>query len=485
MATTAIGPFASAPRVRVPSKGLLATRFGPVYLHAVVAALVAFVNWFVEEPSTTLHVAGSLVCVGYVAIAVLEARRAPAFLSPLSFYFLWYSLSLGAAAVHFGNLLQEVSVIRFGAASVYPDELVNGYVVYVLGSLAIHAGIQISRPLLLGARSAWSLGSGFFLLWAISVGSRLAATRLSTLGGLVSITMWGSLAALSAFVLTRGSQYRKASFWVVLGLGTAIELGMNLRTGSKAYLMFSFLPIGLLFIHTVELRKWVPVFGTVMTVLYLGVVAPVISASRFESQNIGESKTDLVLRTYDKGDYATEGGLRAGEQAAAFFERAFEPVPAGYIYGEVERDGYRWGETMVYLGYAFIPRVFWPDKPGVSRGAWFYAYTGSARSESEATTSLAQTATGELYWNFGFGGVGLGMGLIGLCFGLLWRLATAYPERDPVRALLYFTLIFNMIDMSEAGSVVVSIAFRCVVLVPIILLFDRLVKHAAQRRGKA
>jgi hypothetical protein len=485
MATIATGPYAAAPRVRAPDKGLFASRFGPVYVHAVVATLVACVHWFSEEPSTTLQVAGSLVCAGYLFIAVLEARRAPALLSPLSFYFLWYSLSLGAAAVHFGNLLEEVSVIRFGMASVDPDELLGGYVVYVIGSLAIHAGIQISRPLVEETPSAPRLGSGFFLLWAISVGSRLAATRLVTLGGLVSITMWGSLAALSAFVLTRGSLFRKASFWIVLGLGTAIELAMNLRTGSKAYLMFSFLPIGLLFIHTPRLRPWVPVFATAMTVLYLGVVAPVISASRFESQNVGESKTDLVLRTYDKGDYAADGGLTPVEQAAAFFERAFEPVPAGFIYGEVERDGYRWGETMVYLAYAFVPRIFWPDKPSVSRGAWFYAYTGSARNEAEATTALAQTATGELYWNFGFGGVGLGMGLIGLCFGLLWRLATVFPERDPVRALLYFTLIFNMIDMSEAGTVIVSIVFRCVVLVPTILLFDRIVKHAEQKRGRA
>jgi hypothetical protein len=112
---------------------------------------------------------------------------------------------------------------------------------------------------------------------------------------------------------------------------------------------------------------------------------------------------------------------------------------------------------MDYIRYAFIPRVFWPDKPAVTRGAWFTVYTGFAETEAEATTSTGITATGELYWNFGLPGVLAGMFALGWLFAQLWRMAGTDPRGDIVRTLLYVSLMLQMNNMSEFVTMLVSV----------------------------
>lgn len=45
----------------------------------------------------------------------------------------------------------------------------------------------------------------------------------------------------------------------------------------------------------------------------------------------------------------------------------------------------------------------------VTRGAWFASYVGYAAREEDSTLSLGLGPAGELYWNFGYGGMVLGM----------------------------------------------------------------------------
>jgi hypothetical protein len=116
------------------------------------------------------------------------------------------------------------------------------------------------------------------------------------------------------------------------------------------------------------------------------------------------------------------------------------------------------GETMKYAGYAFIPRLIWPDKPSVTRGAWFSTRLGLFQTEADATTSIGMTAVGELYWNFGLPGVLLGMLAIGCGQGILWRMAGADPRGKPVHMLLYVSIMLSMSDMPEAVTVLVSLA---------------------------
>ncbi|HVK67052.1 MAG TPA: hypothetical protein VM694_21350 [Polyangium sp.] len=481
MDATLARPFATTAGAR--PGGLLDRRYGPLVLHAFLVLLGFTTLGFAESPATTLYVTGAAVTVVFPWIILLEIRRAPLGLSPISFYFGWNTVSLGLAAIHHGNKLADGIPIRFSVQTIYPDELAAGYVMYLLGSFGLHAGLQFMRPIPRPGERSPSGGSGFLLLWVIGILVRFGDKFIVGIGAFGGLLQWGSLAALTRYVIFESKDYRRASFWMLLAVGTAIEFAVNLRAGSKAFLMFSFLPAGLLFARERALRRWLPVLGLALTAFYLVVVAPVVAASRQATEIAGESQSDRIVRTYSQGDYGEGDGIE--EQATAFFERSFEPIPAAFLYGEVERHGHRWGETFDYLAYAFVPRIFWPDKPTVSRGGWFYYYIGAARTEAEATTSIAQTAAGEMYWNFGFPGVLLGLGAIGALFGSLWRLTTAFPEQDPIRLVLYIGIVFNMIDMSEAGTTVVNIAFRTIVLVPSMYLLDRTAQKRAESLGGA
>jgi hypothetical protein len=49
------------------------------------------------------------------------------------------------------------------------------------------------------------------------------------------------------------------------------------------------------------------------------------------------------------------------------------------------------------------------------------------------------------------------MGMLGVLFGWLWRMAGNDPHRDPLRMLLYFAVMTTPQAMSEAGSTLVQI----------------------------
>ena len=207
--------------------------------------------------------------------------------------------------------------------------------------------------------------------------------------------------------------------------------------------------------------------------LYLGVVYPVVMTTRAlrqdgVSENPYATFLDVALDARAQGEFSEE------DPVSALMQRYFDPSSVAYIYGDVQRNGFMNGATMDYVTYAFVPRFLWPEKPGVTRGRWFTYYLGMADSEEEAVTSIGQTSTGELYWNFGMAGVCLGMTAIGATVGILWRVASARPYEHALKMLLYLSLFFAIVDQPEAGTVFVSQVFRFMVVgVPILLLTGR------------
>jgi hypothetical protein len=268
--------------------------------------------------------------------------------------------------------------------------------------------------------------------------------------------------------------------WLLLCLGVAVEFVFNLATFSKAFIMFSFIPLLWTIMYFRGLRRWILPAAALFISFYLLVVAPVIQSARNEGVlREGETTSSRLLRHYS--DETARHGIL--DQVVFFFERQFDPLPVGFIHGEVQRYGLQYGETMDSVTYAFIPRFVWPEKPWVTRGAWFSVYLGQGGKEEEATTATGQTAIGELYWNFGVAGVVLGMLLLGAAVGLLWRISGTVPEADPLRMMLFFSTILVMIDTAEAVGPLVGIIHRILMMGPLIWLWDRRGKQPAFRTG--
>ena len=105
----------------------------------------------------------------------------------------------------------------------------------------------------------------------------------------------------------------------------------------------------------------------------------------------------------------------------------------------VESNGFYNGSTLEYLGYAFIPRFLWPEKPTIAKGAWFALEIGQAwvRSDGRISNSVNMTVQGELYLNFGWLGVFLGCLLFGALLGALWSRAGFWRGDDNVLGAMF------------------------------------------------
>ncbi len=94
-----------------------------------------------------------------------------------------------------------------------------------------------------------------------------------------------------------------------------------------------------------------------------------------------------------------------------------------------ERLPYLDGETYAQVPGQFVPRFFWPDKPGghISTNT-LSIYYGLQRAEDTAKTTIGFGLLTEAYANFGF----YGLGIVGAFFGVFFKLASVWATRSPV-----------------------------------------------------
>src|SRR5262249_30598932 len=97
----------------VPMTGQARSRWTSVKLHVAVVSIIALSLYRLEDPSITLALGGILCFPTYCILGIMESRRAPLWFSPLSFYFLWYSVGLGLSAAYTASLIASGEGIPF------------------------------------------------------------------------------------------------------------------------------------------------------------------------------------------------------------------------------------------------------------------------------------------------------------------------------------------------------------------------------------
>jgi hypothetical protein len=437
-------------------------------LHAVAVGCASALYAVFQDPSLVLILDGTLMCVVYLILGLQESRRTALFLTPLSFYFFWYSIGLGLSAIWMGIRIAGGEPTAFSTVSVDPNDLATGYLIFLVGSLALHAGMQCFRPVR-EQDKAWQLADlpagiiSLVIMYVVGVAALFGGTVLSRtqLGSLAGILEWTALGALSCFALRSPADFdlSPVAFKTILVIGTTCLFVADLNSGSKQLIMYSFFPVFWFALLRPQSRRWLPLMLPLAVLLY-SVVAEVSWISRNvelgEKEQPGSSvgQMKVAYNEWWSGANISPDASAAG-QLDDFFVRLFDPVPLGFIVAQVHQSGFMMGETMSYAAYAFIPRLIWPDKPDVTRGVWFTFYLGSADSPESEASSTAQTATGELYWNFGILGVLVGMFVIGAFAGRLWRMAGSDPHQQPLRTVLYVLLMTRMnMNMAEAITVI-------------------------------
>jgi hypothetical protein len=407
--------------------------------------------------------------VVYLVLALNEINSTALGLTPISFYFLWYSVSAGIAAVYISTELWSSDSVLFLGTRVASEDVADGYIIFLVGALALHAGLQRFRPedQSKEAPSERDLPAGAVGLTLLYVAGFVAGAipsllkPLGYIGGVV--TNWTAIAALCCFALTPPSEIglSQRSFRVMLLIGTIALFVENLfLANSKAATMFSLLPGYWCFWVRPSVRRWLPLLALCGIGIYSGVYQVITTGRRnfsgYTATGYSKAGPQLpeILASIVTLHEGASPSFSLSDQLDDFFHRQFEPLPVGFIVHEVRESGLMMGETMRYVSYMFIPRLFWADKPEVTRGSWFSYYLGFADSPDWATTSTGESAQGELYWNFGLPGVIIGMFIIGALLGSLWQLSGAHPHRQPLRMMLYVSTMIQMQQLVEAGTII-------------------------------
>jgi hypothetical protein len=192
-----------------------------------------------------------------------------------------------------------------------------------------------------------------------------------------------------------------------------------------------------------------PIAWLVAAVLYGLFVYPIFVAARAEIHGKG-----LISRASILGDlgHVVELAIAAenrdngpGEHPQSLLERTSVRASVQMI---VQHSGvdvnFQYGHTLTPLLATFVPRIVWSGKPDVATGR----VVNKEFRVSEADfwdTYISPSIPGELYWNFGWSGVLIGMALIGGGLGTLGRRCNLAESRSVTNLLVVAVTIKQVI----------------------------------------
>ncbi len=194
-------------------------------------------------------------------------------------------------------------------------------------------------------------------------------------------------------------------------------------------------------------KAWV--FGVA---IFIYTAFPVFQAYRAVVTGNGVARTEVLAnlgKTIDKVLEAKERVNSGHDRAQTIFERlslkaSVEMIVNGTEKGVPFQDGY----TLTPILAAFIPRLIWPDKPDVPTGRLVNkAFTFAEQEE----TYISPSHIGEMYWNFGWAGVLVGMTVVGALCGIVARFNLG--ECRTVTRLLIFIVTVNQIIHGFESSI--------------------------------
>lgn len=447
-------------------------RFALVLLHAVPCLVAGILDVF-GEPRTVLLVGGVVASCVYLYLVVAEFRRQQIALTPLTCFFLWFGLVLGPTSVYVALRFADEQALEFLIWLVPLRAVATGYVLTLLGACCLHLGLLLGLPrkgrkaLDEHDESATSVEltiPALFGCVAISVVFAAFAKSLLFIGSTIGYVL-SALGPAAACMYAASPRCGFRQKWVkpLVLLPVTLLLARTVGGSGSKLVVFS-AAIPLLWFSMSESRRWkyLLVIGPLVAGIFVFVVAPAVTRAR---QEHGTSKLGAAEILDAGGRLGAEFRRDPSEYVLGSIDyvalRLFtEPIAVGYIVTRVEAEGYSNGRELAYLAWAVIPRLIWKDKPLVSRGEWFTSETGFSMNEETATTSTGMTSPGELYWNFGWIGVAMGMAFLGyLLSRLLWRLALPDPRASLVAMLPYAHVLgnFMLYQDSEAGSSLLNI----------------------------
>lgn len=257
-------------------------------------------------------------------------------------------------------------------------------VVFQFGFADIHSGIKINT----------------------SIGGFIALLRI--------LHPMGSLLLIYLFLTTRNKTI------LILMLTTfALDFMLGFVGDSKEIAFRS----PLLYIFSVLiLKEKLPLVETITFSIVAGIAFNIFSEYRLDVHSGHESRGSAIENIGEKLDTISQQRKTLSERFNSGIDYFVTRIT---LKNHVERIVQETGKSVEYMNgytiepllYAFIPRFIMPEKRDSAQAGRLYNQHFQITGASDTYISMSQL--GELYWNFGWTGLTLGMMLIGAIMGIV------------------------------------------------------------------
>lgn len=234
--------------------------------------------------------------------------------------------------------------------------------------------------------------------------------------------------------------FRTRPLWLVTVAVVALQVVLGFISNTKGGAMLG----GILVILTAYLvRGRLPKTWLLAGIVFITLAFPIFMAYR--TVVVGEHGLTNAEAAQDLGgalQMAIAGQHSApGASATSFFERSSVKSAVEMI---VDRTGidvpYQHGYTLLPLLTSLVPRLLWPNKLDVQTGV----LVNEQFHLEQAVVYISPSHLGELYWNFGWPGALIGMGLIGILLGAVNRACDLSAGTSATRVLLMTVTIYQV-----------------------------------------
>ncbi len=283
----------------------------------------------------------------------------------------------------------------------------------------------------------WACGFAITTYWQFGMGDQFSTVRIPpAIGGFIGLLRilqpLGTLALIYLFLTTRQSHV------LLILIGTMVaDFGLGFLGDSKELAVRG--PLLYLFSY-VLLRERIPLIQVVAFILVAGMAFNIFASYRMVVHSKDESRSEAFSNIGSRLDEITSedksAGERLGEGLTYFAERISLKQSVELILIRTGRDiAFQDGRTIKPILFAFIPRFILPNKEDSSMAGRLFNL--EFRLSESPLTKIATSQVGELYWNFGWPGLIIGMILIG---SIMASLATML-RLDTVQTLPRFLFL--------------------------------------------
>jgi hypothetical protein len=414
---------------------------------------------------------GSLAKLPYVMLMFAICSSPIPFIGRLNGPFAIFGV---ASATYFLNfaMLDAVSMLSPPKPSYASDGLLDGgEVVLLMGALMQTIGFHVAvrffdAP---GARALpkdwprallvplglflWSSGCAADIYQNLVV--HVDATDASVKAGFSKLGSWGIAGLMLVNYAGPLGIVILAYWWAVSGKrwSSALMLGIIVVQFAVGWIVDTKevavnAPIVMLLTRFIVVGK-VPVRWLTCSVIGILLIFPVLTAKRAittEALRLTNVQAlprtgEILLRAIAERNAAREG--KYSDKTQTFLERMTNKASVELFVQRVGVDQpYKMGSTLLGMLYVFVPRVVFSDKPG---GNSAQTFNRDFHLSEDPDTYISPSHIGELYWNFGYPGVIVGMTLTGMILGFVCGRFDPSGRTSMTRVLIIMVTLYELV----------------------------------------